>query len=164
MNTLDNPLLAEFLAVLYEALMDEATTDGVLHSIPKVGPGSPMPHWTVERLMREHPGPNVSDLGDWHCQLHGTRNQWWMEIVDERMPAQDKPYRVSLYENALYLNYLAAETLRQGRVTSEEISYSVSSILTDLDEKIFGQSEALEAYENGATAANHPWIVMTHIG
>jgi hypothetical protein len=40
----------------------------------------------------------------------------------------------------------------------------VSSILTDLDEKIFGQSEALEAYENGATAANPPWVFMAQIG
>ncbi len=161
---MNNPLLFEFLAALYDALMSDATADGVLRSTPKIGPGSPMPNWTVERMMREHPDFNVSDLGDWRCQIQGTREQWWMDIVDERMPGHDKPYRISLYENEKYLNYLAAETIRQGRVTSAEIGYSVSSILTDLDEKIFGQSQALEAYESGATAANPPWVFMAQIG
>lgn len=62
-----------------------------------------MPNWTVERMMREYPDFNVSDLGDWRCQIQGTREQWWMDIVDERMPGHDKPYRISLYENEKYL-------------------------------------------------------------
>ncbi len=161
---MNNPLLTDFLSALYDALLSYATADRILHSTPKIGPGSPMPDWTVERILREHPGANVRELGDWRCQIQGTREQWWMDIVDERMPGHDKPYRISLYENEKYLNYLAAETIRQGRVTSAEIGYSVSSILTDLDEKIFGQNEALHAYEEGAMASNPPWIRMEQIG
>ena len=154
----------EFLAALYDALTPYVNSKGITTFAPKIGLGSFLPNWTVDRMQREHPDWNKSELGEWRWQIHGTRDQWWLEIVDERLPGGDKPYCLSLYRNPIYLTSLAAETMRQGTVTAEDIRNSISTIFTDTDEKIFGQTEALQAYENGAMSTNLPWIHITELG
>ncbi len=136
-----------FLAVLYDALIALAGTDGTFHS----DSGREFPS------DEEKPDTWRNALG-WQWTLHGGRQHWWLEIRDDRPPVNGRPYLLDPRGDYEFY-HLAQEAPHFSDWASPQdgpVFHFVSMLLTHMDEKLVGQTEAWRAYENGAALANPP--------
>ncbi len=131
----------EFLERLYDALIHQSTR-GIIRAIPDQ-PRGPAWQWTIQ----------------------GTRSHWWLYIQDDRDPElRNRPYYLGPVGDPEFFG-LAWHADSQLNLTSpDKLPYFISAIATHMDEKLFGQGEALLAYQAGATPDNPPWIHITEPG
>jgi len=148
-----------FFAQLYQALW-EFSEAGRVHSKPHIGPGSGHPEATREQLHASHPDWNLTDLADWDWQILGTPTEWRMRIWDDRLPGlgRDRPYDVIPYRSPLFLAFCEEFYDPHHPNPDKRMHYCVGSLVVDMEEKLLGQAEALQAYADGAPAADPPQI------
>ncbi|PSR24492.1 MAG: hypothetical protein C7B43_18890 [Sulfobacillus benefaciens] len=79
----------QFLITLYDHLIPLAQ-NGVISSSPHPADQ----HIDVKQLQRDHPDWPF-DRGEWRWTIQGTRDRWWLTIVDDRFPGRDCPYRLN---------------------------------------------------------------------
>ena len=160
MNSRQPHACQEFLEQLYQTLWDRSET-GIIASQPSVGPGSRYPEITREQLRQQHPDWNLIELADWEWHIGGTLSHWWLRIIDERVLGRDRPYDLVPYNNPLFIELCEEFYDEQHPEPDKRMDYCVGSLFVDMEEKLLGQTEALHAYEAGATPDNPPRIHTT---
>ena len=145
----------QFLTALYDYLLTLAQ-NGVITSSPHPA----FQHMDVEQLKRDHPDWQFDD-GEWRWTIQGTRDHWWLEITDNRLPGKECPYRLDPRGDPEFFALARKFRAMHRTPVREWISFYVITLLTHMDEKLVGQTEALHAYEAGATPDNPPWIHTT---
>lgn len=144
----------QFLMALYDHLLTLAR-NGLVTSSPH-----PAIHMDVEQLKRDHPDWQF-DMGEWRWIIEGTRDHWWLSITDDRFPGKERPYRLDPRGDFEFFTLARKVLAMSGTSVRERISSYVNMLLTHMDEKLIGQTEAFHAYEAGATSDNPPWIHTT---
>ncbi len=101
-----------------------------------------------------HP-PEPRFQENWSWGLKGSREDWWLEIVDPRFPGPEYPYRIAPKGDPTFFG--------SGQETNllDNIDSFIEVLITMMEEGALGQVEARSAYENGASSADPPWI-RTH--
>lgn len=160
-----NPTRAcqEFLEQLYGALWDRSE-DGLIASQPHVGPGSRHPELSREQLRQKHRDWNFIELADWEWHIESTSTHWWLRIIDERILGRDRPYNLVPYNNPLFVALCEDFYDEQHPEPDKRMDYCVGTLFVNMEEKLLGQTEALHAYETGATPDNPPWVYTTEPG
>ena len=80
---------------------------------------------------------------------------------DNRLPGKECPYRLDPRGDPEFFALARKFRAMHRTPVREWISFYVITLLTHMDEKLVGQTEALHAYEAGATPDNPPWIHTT---
>ncbi|SMC02011.1 hypothetical protein SAMN00768000_0220 [Sulfobacillus thermosulfidooxidans DSM 9293] len=150
----------EFLEQLYWALWNRSE-GGLVTSQPRVGPGSHHPELSREQLRHQHPDWNLTDLADWEWRIEGSPNHWWLRIIDERLLGRDHPYYLVPYDNPLFVALCEEFYDDVHPEPDKRMEYCVGTLFINMEEKLLGQTEALRAYETGATSDNPPWVYTT---
>lgn len=136
----------QFLGALYDALTARHREGRAPWN---VGGSAAMP--SRDKL---HPSsPRFQD--DWHWELYGTRAHWWLAIVDPRYPGPEYPYRIDPKGDPGF--FATAETLN---LLDDIETFIEVGLITPMDERDLGQSQAQAAYDQGKTASDPPWVRM----
>lgn len=133
----------QFLGSLYDSLASRRQEDRVPWNT-KAKAWLPSP----DKL---HPSkPRFQD--DWHWELKGSREHWWLEIVDPRYPGPEYPYRLIPTDDPAFFQSAQSNNLVDTPDTFIEL------LITMMDEQDLGQSQAEAAYNQGANADAPPWV------
>ncbi len=138
------PVMAknQFLELLYDCLRARQHENRVPWR--KVNPRLP----SRDRL---HPRqPHFQDT--WHWKLQGSREHWWLEIVDPRFPGAEYPYRIAQDDPAFF------ETAQNLHLVDDRETFIEVGLITPMEEQDLGQVQAKAAYDQGATSDNPPWV------
>ena len=112
------------------------------------------PNNIVELENPDHPAESR-----WRWILHGTREHWWLEIQDDTIPELiGRPYYLDPQGDPSFFDCAWSPNPSDDATRPENVHDYFVSIITYMDEHLFGQSEALRAYKAGATPDHPPWI------
>lgn len=133
----------EFLSVLYEGLKARQRERRVPWNT-RTTTGMP----SGDKLHPPH--PRFQD--EWRWDLKGSRDHWWLEIVDPRYPGPEYPYRLAPMDDPAFFRTAKATNLL------DKVDTFIELLITMMEENNLGQSQAKLAYDQGATASNPPWV------
>ncbi|MCY0909771.1 MAG: hypothetical protein OWR62_15450, partial [Sulfobacillus thermotolerans] len=103
--------------------------------------------------------PNHPDQSPWRWILHGTREHWWLEIQDDTIPELvGRPYYLDPRGDPSFFDCAWSPNPFDDITRRENVHHWFVSIITYMDEHLFGQTEALRAYKAGASPNQPPWI------
>ena len=96
----------------------------------------------------------------WHWEVHGSRESWWLTIVDPRYPGAEYPWRVRPSGDPAFFR-MAHEQARLIRDIDTFIDVVMVTLMEELD---LGHTNAEAAYNQGAASSDPPWVSTAIIG
>ncbi len=136
----------QFLECLYDCLL--------AHQQESQGPWPKHTFWLPSRDQLHPRQPHFQE--PWHWEVQGSRTDWWLEIVDPCYPGSEYPYRIAQDDPAFF------ETAQTTHLTHDAETFIEVGLITPMEENDLGQVQAQAAYDQGATAADPPWIHTTN--
>lgn len=151
---MDSGIVGEgpFLVALYDALKGREES--------RRFPWNAGTEWLPSRDQLHPAQPRFQE--PWRWQLHGSRESWWLTIVDPRYPGPEYPWRVRPQGDPGFFS-VACEQIPLMR----DIETFIEVVMvTRMGERDLGHTNAETAYSQGAVASDPPWVstAMPHIG
>ena len=93
----------------------------------------------------------------WHWEVNGSRESWWLTIVDPRYPGPEYPWRVMPKGDPAFFP-VARE---QAHLIRNIDTFIDVVLVTRMEEFDLGHTNAEAAYNQGATSSDPPWVSTT---
>ena len=140
----------EFLTALYDPLVTFVKAREAF---------DPLAFVDVEKLHPRHPRWSPG----WHWVVAGDKNDWWLEVLDERPRWAHHPYRLDPKgDQAFFAGIRGRHDLPSDVTEPGFLNYFCAELSELMGDERFGQEQALTAYRHGATTDNPPWVHTTN--
>lgn len=136
---------ASFLGSLYDELIGVARNGTIVSDLKE--------EIEPEGIPDAYRRASVRVLG-WRWIIHGDRERWWLEVIDDRPPMEGRPYYIDPPGDKEFFELAQHANL----ITPDQVRYYMFMLITHMDEKLVGQAEAHRAYSRARPIEGPPWI------